>query len=107
MKKLFIFAAYPLKLKILNRFFMYQLTKYNKKTTGYFGSFGARFRYKNSFFKKELFSNPVYVTFEGIKLPVPEKYDELLTQIYGDYMTPPPIKEQVGWHLKGIDFGKY
>ena len=72
-----------------------------------FVSFGSRFKYKNSFFKKSYYTNPIYVQFEDTKLPVPEKYDEMLTQIYGDYMTPPPLQEQQGWHMLSVDFGKY
>jgi hypothetical protein len=77
------------------------------KKTDMFVSFGARFRYKNSFFKKDLFSNPVYLQFNNIKLPVPVKYDELLSQLYGDYMTPPPKEQQIGSHLIKVDFGIY
>lgn len=106
-KKLFMYLSSPLKMKFFRTFFEQQVVKYNNRETGFYGSFGARFKYKNCFYEKDLFSNPIYVPFEDTTLPVPEKYDELLTKIYGDYMTPPPVKEQVGWHLKGIDFGKY
>lgn len=106
-KKLLMYAAYPLNIPFLCKFFYNQIEKYNNRETKMYVSFGARFKYKSSYFKKEFYSNPVYFPFESIKLPVPEKYDELLTQIYGDYMTPPPVKEQVGWHLQNVDFGKY
>lgn len=106
-KKLLMYLSFPLKIRTIRSFIEQQVIKYNCRTTKYYGSFGARFKYKNSFYKKEWFSNPVYVPFEDTLLPVPEKYDELLTQIYGDYMTPPPITEQVGWHLIDVDFGKY
>ena len=106
-KKLLMFSAFPLKLKILRNCFYKQLIKYNTLETGMYASFGARFRYDNSFYKKELYSNPLYVPFEDTELPVPKKFDELLTQIYGDYMTPPPAKEQQGWHMLNVDFGKY
>lgn len=106
-KKLLMFAAYPLKNNLLRNFIYNQLVKYNSSDTGLYASFGARFRYKNSFYKKELYSNPLYVTFEDTSLPVPEKYHELLTQIYGDYMTPPPVQEQQGWHMQKVNFGQY
>ncbi len=102
-----MYLSIPLRMRFLRSFFEEQVVKYNNRETDYCGCFGARFKYKNCFYKKDYFSNPVYVPFEDTRLPVPEKYDELLTQIYGDYMTPPPIKEQVGSHLKGIDFGDY
>ena len=106
-KKFLMCLSVPLKMSFLRSFFKRQMTKYNKLDTVYYGCFGARFKYKNCFYKKEWFSNPVYVPFEDTHLPVPEQYDELLTHIYGDYMTPPPINEQVGWHLTGVDFGEY
>lgn len=106
-KKAFMYLSSPLKIKPLYNYFYKQLIKYNGKETKMYVSFGARFRYKNSFFKKELFSNPIYVTFDSTQLPVPEKYDELLTQLYGDYMTPPSVEQQVGSHLTNVDFGAY
>lgn len=106
-KKLLMFMALPLKIKLLRDYFSHQLVKYNKLETDFYASFGSRFRFKNSFFSKELFSNPIYVPFEDTLLPVPQKYDMLLTQLYGDYMTPPPSKEQQGWHMLKVDFGKY
>lgn len=35
----------------------------------------------------ELFQDIVWVPFENISVPVPRRYDELLTKEYGDYMT--------------------
>lgn len=38
--------------------------------------------------KKEWYSNTIYMPFEDFQMPVPVGYDEILTQQYGDYMTP-------------------
>ena len=43
---------------------------------------------------KSIMGVPTRVEFEGLKLPVPEKYDEYLIHIYGDYMKI-PSKEQI------------
>ena len=43
----------------------------------------------NRCYNSKLFSEEVSVDFEGYDLPIPKEYDRLLTQIYGDYMTPP------------------
>lgn len=37
---------------------------------------------------KEYLGEPVFLEFEGLALPVPEKWDAYLTHLYGDYMTP-------------------
>lgn len=34
--------------------------------------------------------------FEGEKFCVPKEFDYILTEIYGDYMTPPPVEERNG-----------
>ena len=41
---------------------------------------------------KEYFGTPTKYKFEDIYLTGPEKYDEYLTHMYGDYMTPPKDK---------------
>ena len=43
---------------------------------------------------KTIMGKPTYVPFEDIELPIPEKYDEYLKHIYGDYMQI-PTKEQI------------
>ncbi len=40
------------------------------------------------FFKKEWYSEVVYMPFENMMIPVPKEYDKILKVMYGDYMTP-------------------
>lgn len=50
-------------------------------------------------YDKSLFEgDPVMADFEGMKVPLPHGNDALLTQIYGDYMTPPPEDKRVSGH---------
>ena len=42
---------------------------------------------------KEYFGKPTKYTFEDITVTGPEMYDEYLTHMYGDYMTPPKKKD--------------
>lgn len=42
---------------------------------------------------KEYFGNPTKYVFENVTVNGPEKYDEYLTHMYGNYMTPPKNKE--------------
>ena len=53
--------------------------------------------YPRSFFEKTEILN-----FEGICMPVPCGYDQILTADYGDYMQLPPENERVGHHYYSI-----
>jgi lipopolysaccharide cholinephosphotransferase len=48
--------------------------------------------------KKEYFENKTMIEFEGIQVCVPQKYKELLTDWYGDYMQLPPESERHQTH---------
>ena len=59
--------------------------------------------YGGAWDKKEIHSRSTYgsgtiMSFEGIKVIVPEKFDIFLTEMYGDYMKLPPIEKRVGHH---------
>ncbi len=47
---------------------------------------------------RTLFDKAILVEFENIVVPVPEKYDEILKKIYGNYMQRPPKDKQVTHH---------
>ena len=49
-------------------------------------------------FKKELFESIDRIHFEDALLCVPSRYDEVLTQCYGDYMKLPPEDQRVAHH---------
>ena len=106
-KRFMMYGAYPLKIQILRKLFKHQVEKYNLIGTEYCMFFAGRYRLKTSFYKKAILGTPVKIPFEDTALPVPEKCDEWLTQIFGDYMTPPPIEKQIGLHMLKVDFGKY
>ena len=56
---------------------------------------------------KEILGNGVKGIFEGIEVILPEKYDEYLTWIYGNYMELPPEEKRIGHHYCDvIDFEK-
>lgn len=106
-KRILIFLSFPLKWKPIREAVRWGVEHYNKQETDYLGFFYGRTRFKNSIMARKVYGKPCRVPFEDTLLPVPEQYDEYLTHLFGDYMTPPPIKEQVGLHSIEIDFGEY
>ena len=56
--------------------------------------------WKNVSFKKEIFNKFKKRIFSGIEIETNENYDELLTKMYGDYMTEPDIKDIKFMHSK-------
>lgn len=54
------------------------------------------------FISAEYYGKGTDVLFEGITVCVPEKYDEYLTALYGDWRTPPPVEKQIGYHFYKI-----
>ncbi len=106
-KKLMMTISMPLNNRGLRSFFKHQVEKYNNQDTDYCLFFAGRYRFDTSFYKKSVLGKPIMVPFEDTHLPVPEGYDLWLRQIFGDYMTPPPVKKQVGLHLIKVNFGKY
>ena len=62
----------------------------------------------NGSFPIELLQNEICLDFEGVPLPVPERYDEYLRFLYGDYMELAPLSTRLGCHeIKLCDIGKY
>ena len=49
-------------------------------------------------FKKSDFENLIEKNFEGHKFFIPQNYDRVLSDGFGDYMTLPPEEERVNKH---------
>lgn len=106
-KKIMILLSAPLKLKIVRKFVVNYINKFNNRQTDRLGFFYSNTRLKNSIVKKDIYGRPLYVVFEDTQLPVPEKFHEYLTQMFGNYMQLPPESQQKGHHLLSVDFGQY
>lgn len=50
-------------------------------------------------YKSKWFDNIKKAEFEGIKVNIPEDYDEILEYIYGDYMKLPPVNQRKSRHF--------
>ncbi len=57
-------------------------------------------------FKKSLFEKYIECDFEGEKFSCFANYDEILTQIYGDYMQLPPEEKRISNHFTDVDLNK-
>lgn len=51
---------------------------------------------------REQYGDGTWATFEGLKVRVPEKYDEYLTQKYGDWRAELPPEQQIGHHYAEV-----
>lgn len=65
---------------------------------------GAASKMEHSVFPRKYIEDTTDMEFEGRKYPVSAHYDELLTVLYGDYMTPtPPEERDVKVHGEIVD----
>lgn len=66
-------------------------------SSAYIGStYGVRF--EKEIVPREDFAASVPVRFGEDTFPAPVGYDRYLTNMYGDYMTPPPVEKQIANH---------
>ena len=62
----------------------------------------------NGSFDAGILDEVEYHEFEGYQLPVPKRYDEYLTFLYGDYMELAPLSTRLGCHeILQCDIGKF
>lgn len=74
-----------------------QITRYNAAPTtriaNLYSLWGRRETMPATFY-----GEPVYLSFEGLSLPVPSEPEKYLTALYGDWRTLPPMEERVCRH---------
>ncbi len=75
------------------------LRKYKYDSSDYIINFMAADGFKEMF-PKSLYDDVTYYDFEDVKLCAPKNYDLVLSQIYGDYMTPPPENQKFSHSIK-------
>ena len=77
------------------------LSKYPVKDSDIICNHGT-WKGNRDYLKADRYGKGTYLMFEGIKVRVPEKYDEYLSDIYGDWRNVPPPDKQIGHHYYEI-----
>lgn len=72
-------------------------TKY-KEDTGYLINFSSPYAFEKEMMPSELYGTPTLIKFGDKEYYGPEKPDDVLRHIYGDYMQLPPSAEQRIYH---------
>lgn len=80
-----------------------RITRYNGKGTGYFTPGYIAPYTRQAPMPRELFLPPRPIVYEGLPVFVPNQVETYLQNAYGEYMTLPPVSEQVGSHGVIID----
>jgi len=92
------FNTYFMSVKFIHKQLNKTFIKYNNEDNKYIVNLASYYNYKKQTLPKEYYGKPRYVDFEGMKRPIPKEAEKILTSIYGDYMTPPPIEKQNSKH---------
>lgn len=66
------------------------MTAYTDSGSGYLVSMASHYSYKKQLMRQEVYGEPVRLEFEGLMLCCPQKYEEYLKALFGDYMKLPP-----------------
>lgn len=95
------FVAYALTPISFDRVIGYKekiMTMYNQQNTKCVCSMASKYAYEKQTMPKEFYGNPTPIVFENTTFNAPEKLNEYLTQLYGDYMTLPPMEKRKAHH---------
>lgn len=101
-------VAHLIPQKTIRKWLIKEETRYNTDPSAMLTTFlSGAYRCRDAF-NKSFLNEIIEHEFEGEYLPIPARYDEILTKIYGDYMTLPPEEKRVFRHsAERIDFGPY
>ncbi len=84
--------------KAIHKGLQKNFTCFGKGEKAYMATFSSYHPLRCQICPSECYKEMLWWDFEDTKMPVPNGYDEILTTIYGDYMTPPPEDKRVIKH---------
>lgn len=77
------------------------LCSYDCDKEGYVVNMFGAYKFREMF-PKEWLGEGVMLPFEDTEIRCPVEYDRVLTQMYGDYMTPPPEEQRAQHHCMTV-----
>lgn len=80
------------------------LSRYNDRTNRLSLMTHPKKLYSQYWCTKEELAGVVYLPFEGMTVPAPAKYKEILSHMYGNYMEFPPVEKRGTWHEGVFEF---
>lgn len=80
--------------KLINKI----MRHYNGKPYSYLVNYGSMYSVKKETFRKDFYGTPRTVPFEKQSSYIPEKAEDMLEKIYGDYNTLPPYRKRFPKH---------
>lgn len=83
---------------IFNRFKKLDNIIKNNKEGNYLLNYFTPYKVEKETFPKDWFKTQIDFPFEDTFIKLPNGYELYLTQLFGDYMVPPPIEKQVSHH---------
>lgn len=78
------------------------MQRYDYEKASYVGNFMGAYKLKEVF-PKNYYEETAEYEFEGLMCPAPKDYDAVLSQMYGDYMTPPETSVQNKHHTEVLE----
>lgn len=87
-------------IKFILKLYNKEVHRYNEKKTDYLISNWPQYGMQKEIMKREYFEEFMLVKFDGIDAMITKKYDEMLKDAFGDYMTPPPIEKRIAHNIK-------
>lgn len=106
-KKILVDMAKLLPKRFLINFGLRQVYRYRNCESPYYCNFLGKALFHNGIYSKEYFDEKEYASFEKVKLKVPVKIHEFLSDRFGDYMRI-PNKKEIKWeqHVDTWDVNK-